>query len=143
RTMESYVADSATPRRFNLVLLGAFAMIALALAAAGLYGVMSYLVSQRTGEIGIRMALGARPQDVRGLVVGKALALAGVGILLGTVASIAVTRVMSSLLFGVHARDPIVLATAPLILLAVAALASYVPAWRASRVDPLVALRTE
>ncbi len=143
RPMEAYVADSATPRRFNLVLLATFAAIALVLAAAGLYGVMSYLVSQRSGEIGIRMALGARPGDVLGLVIRKAMTLAGAGVALGLIAAWGATRVMSSLLYGVQARDPVVFAAAPAILMAVAALASYIPARRASRVDPLVALRME
>jgi putative ABC transport system permease protein len=143
RPMEAYVEDSATPRRFNLILLATFAAIALVLAAAGLYGVMSYLVSQRIGEIGIRMALGARPGDVLGLVIGKAMTLAGAGVVLGLLASWTATRVMSSLLYGVQARDPVVFAAAPVILIAVAALASYIPARRASRVDPLVALRME
>ena len=143
RPMEAYVADSSAPQRFNVILLGAFAAIALILATAGLYGVMSYLVSQRTGEIGIRMALGARPMDVLGLVVRKAMLLAGVGVVLGMAAATAATRLMSSLLFGVQARDPMVFAVAPLVLIAVAMLASYIPARRASRVDPLVALRME
>jgi putative ABC transport system permease protein len=104
---------------------------------------MSYLVNQRTGEIGIRMALGARPAQVLGLVVRKAMMLAGTGVALGMVAAMAATRVMSSLLYGVQARDPLVFAVAPVILLAVAMLASYIPARRASRVDPLLALRME
>jgi putative ABC transport system permease protein len=143
RPMEEYVAGSATPRRFNLVLLGTFALMALLLAAAGLYGVMSYLVSQRTGEIGIRMALGARPADVLGLVVKKAMILAGAGVSLGMIAALGVTRVMGSLLYGVEARDPMVFALTPAVLIAVAALASYIPARRAARVDPMVALRME
>jgi len=108
RPMEAYVGDSSAPRRFNLVLLGTFAVIALVLAAAGLYGVMSYLVSQRTGEIGIRMALGARPADVLRLIVSKAMTLTGVGVALGMVAALGATRLMSSLLYGVQARDPLV-----------------------------------
>jgi len=143
RPMEAYVADSSAPRRFNVILLGAFAAIALILATAGLYGVMSYLVSQRTSEIGIRMALGARPMDVLKLVVRKAMLLAGSGVLLGMAAAAAATRLLSSLLFGVEARDPMVFTVAPAILIAVAMLASYIPARRASRVDPLVALRME
>lgn len=143
RPMEAYVGDSSAPRRFNLVLLGTFAVIALVLAAAGLYGVMSYLVSQRTGEIGIRMALGARPADVLRLIVSKAMTLTGVGVALGMVAALGATRLMSSLLYGVQARDPLVFAVAPVVLIAVAALASYIPARRAARVDPLVALRME
>lgn len=143
RPMRAYLGDSSAPQRFNVVLLGTFAVIALLLATAGLYGVMSYLVSQRTAEIGIRMALGARPMDVLSLVVRKAMLLAGGGVALGMVAAMAATRVMSSLLFGVQARDPMVFAVAPGILIAVAMLASYIPARRASRVDPLVALRME
>ncbi len=143
RPMEAYLADSSAPRRFNVILLGAFAVIALILATAGLYGVMSYLVNQRIGEIGIRMALGARPAQVLGLVVRKAMLLASAGVALGMIAAAAATRLMSSLLFGVQARDPMVFAVAPAILIAVAMLASYIPARRASRVDPLVALRME
>jgi putative ABC transport system permease protein len=143
RPMEAYVGDSSTPRRFNMILLGTFAAIALLLAAAGLYGVMSYLVNQRTGEIGIRMALGARPADVLTLVVKNAMLLTGSGVVLGLIAAAGATRLMSSLLFGVQARDPMVFAVAPAVLLAVAAIASYLPARRASRVDPLVALRME
>jgi putative ABC transport system permease protein len=140
--MEAYVADSSTPRRFSVILLGTFVAIALLLAAAGLYGV-SYLVNQRTGEIGIRMALGARPADVLALVVKNAMLLTGSGIVLGLIPAAAATRLMSSLLIGVQARDPMVFAAAPIALLAVAGLASYIPARRASRVDPLVALRME
>ncbi len=143
RPLEAYVGDSSAPQRFNVVLLGAFAVIALLLASAGLYGVMSYLVNQRTREIGIRMALGARPMDVLRLVVRKAMLLAGAGVVLGMIAAAAATRLMSSLLFGVQARDPMVFAVAPVILIAVAMLASYIPARRASRVDPLVALRMD
>jgi ABC-type antimicrobial peptide transport system permease subunit len=113
------------------------------LASAGLYGVMSYLVNQRTSEIGIRMALGARPMDVLGLVVRKAMLLTGGGVVLGMMAAAAATQLMSRLLFGVQARDPMVFAVAPAILIAVAMLASYIPARRASRVDPLVALRMD
>jgi ABC-type antimicrobial peptide transport system permease subunit len=104
---------------------------------------MSYLVNQRTNEIGLRMALGARPMDVLVLVVRKAMLLTGAGVVLGMMAAAAVTQLMSSLLFGVQARDPMVFAVAPVILIAVAMLASYIPARRASRVDPLVALRMD
>jgi putative ABC transport system permease protein len=143
RPLEAYVGDSSAPQRFNVVLLGAFAVIALLLASAGLYGVMSYLVNQRTREIGIRMALGARPMDVLRLVVRKAMLLAGAGVVLGMIGAAAATRLLGSLLFGVQARDPMVFAVAPVILIAVAMLASYIPARRASRVDPLVALRMD
>jgi putative ABC transport system permease protein len=141
RSMESYVGDSVSPRRFNLTLLAGFASIALSLAAAGLYSLMAYLVSQRTREIGIRMALGARPGDVLRLMVGKGLLLAGAGVVIGMAASLAMARVMGTLLYGVEPRDPAVFAVAPAVLLAVAALASFVPARRASRVDPVIALR--
>jgi putative ABC transport system permease protein len=143
RPMEAYVGDSSAPQRFNVVLLGAFAVIALLLASAGLYGVMSYLVNQRTSEIGIRMALGARPMDVLALVVRKAMLLTGAGVVLGLMAASAATQLMSRLLFGVQARDPMVFAVAPMVLITVAMLASYIPARRASRVDPLVALRMD
>jgi ABC-type antimicrobial peptide transport system permease subunit len=143
RAMQTYVADSVAPRRFNLILLGAFALLALVLASAGLYGVMSYLVSQRTPEIGIRIALGATRGDVLRLVIGRGLGLAGIGVAIGLAASLAGMRVMSGLLFGVEPRDPLVFAVVPLVLISVAALASFIPARRASRVDPLVALRMD
>jgi putative ABC transport system permease protein len=143
RSMEDYVEASVAPRKFNLVLLGILAAIALALSAAGLYGVMVYLVTQRTAEIGIRMALGARGADVLRLVVGKGLLLAGGGVALGLVASLAAARVMDTLLYGVQPRDPVIFAVVPVFLLGVAMLASYIPARRASRMDPMTALRME
>ncbi|MBZ5610730.1 MAG: ABC transporter permease, partial [Acidobacteriia bacterium] len=143
QSMEAYVADSVAPKKFNLVLLGIFAVLAVALAAAGLYGVMTYLVSRRSGEIGIRMALGARQGDVLRLVIGNGLALAGIGVAIGLAASFVATRFMTSLLFGVRPFDPLVFAAVPALLIAVGALASFVPARRASRVDPLEALRIE
>ena len=143
RSMEDYVEASVAPRKFNLVLLGVLAAIALALSAAGLYGVMVYLVTQRTAEIGIRMALGARGADVLRLVVGKGLLLAGGGVALGLVASLAAARVMDTLLYGVQPRDPVIFAVVPVFLLGVAMLASYIPARRASRMDPMTALRME
>ncbi len=141
--METFVDDSVSPKKFNLILIGIFAIIAVTLAVAGLYGVMAYLVSQRTGEIGIRMALGARQSDVLRLVIGKGLRLAGIGVAIGVVASFVSVRVMSSLLFGVQPRDPEVFAIVPIILVAMAVVASYVPARRAANVDPMVALRSE
>ncbi len=143
RSMEDYLGNSEAPRRFNLILIGIIAGVALALAAAGLYGVLAYLVSRRTGEIGIRMALGARRADVVWLVIGRGLSLAGTGLAAGLAASLFTARVMSSLLFNVEPRDATVLAAAPVVLLAVAVLACYIPARRAARVDPVVALRLE
>jgi predicted permease len=143
QTMESYIADSLAPKKFNFILLGVFAILALGLAAAGLYGMMSYLVSQRTGEIGIRMALGARQGDVLRMVIGDGLVLCGTGVAIGLAASFAATRVMASLLFGVRPLDPLVFSAVPAMLIAVGALASWVPARRASSVEPLAALRID
>ncbi|HEX6185782.1 MAG TPA: ABC transporter permease, partial [Pyrinomonadaceae bacterium] len=141
--MEVVLSESLARQRFSMLLLGIFAGVALVLAAVGLYGVMSYTVAQRTREIGLRMALGAQKGDVLRLVVGQGLKLVLVGVVLGLVASVALTRVMTSLLFGVTATDPATLVTISLVLIAVAALASYIPARRATRVDPLIALRYE
>lgn len=143
QSMDYYVDASLAPRKFNLVLLTVFAALAIGLAAAGLYGTMSYLVNQRTNEIGIRMALGAKQSDVLRMVVANGLVVAGIGVVLGLAASFASTRVMASLMFGVQPRDPLVFATVPLVLIAVALFASYIPARRAARVDPLHALRME
>jgi putative ABC transport system permease protein len=126
-----------------MLLLGIFAGVALVLAAVGLYGVMSYTVAQRTREIGLRMALGAQRGDVLRLVVGQGLRLVLVGVVVGLVASLILTRVMTSLLYGVSATDPATLVTISLVLIAVAVFASYIPARRATRVDPLIALRYE
>src|SRR5205807_1133235 len=143
RSMGSHVTDSVAPKRFNLILLVFFAAAAIVLAAAGLYGILSYLVSQRTAEIGIRMAIGAAKKDVIRMVLGRGFVLACSGIVLGTAASFLAAQVMSKLLFGVQPRDPAVFVSIPLFLMAVALLASYIPARRAARVDPLVALRME
>jgi len=143
RTMEQYLAASVAPRRFNLWLLTVFAGAALVLAGTGLYGVISCGVAQRRREIGIRMALGAQAGDVLKLVIGQGLALSGVGVALGLVAALALTRVMKSLLFGVSATDPLTFMAIALLLMFVALLACYLPARRATKVDPMTALRSE
>ena len=143
RTMENIVSDSVTQPRFNLVLLGIFSSIALLLSAAGIYGVTAYSVTQRTHEIGIRLALGARPSDVLKMVVGQGMLLIMMGIGIGVLASIFLTSLMSTLLFGVSATDPMTFALVALILTGVALVACLVPARRAAKTDPMVALRYE
>ncbi|HSE18701.1 MAG TPA: ABC transporter permease [Pyrinomonadaceae bacterium] len=142
-TMEQRVARSVAAKRFVMVLLGAFSILALGLAAVGIYGVMAYLVTQRTQEIGVRMALGAQKRDVLKLVVGKGMALAIIGTAIGLVASLALTRLLRSLLFEVAPTDWLSFVIASTVLLTVALLASYIPARRATKVDPLTALRYE
>lgn len=141
--MTAYMAESVAGRRISTDLLGIFAGIALLLAAVGVYGVMAYTVSLRTQEMGIRLALGAQRRDLFRLVVGQGLKLAGIGVASGLAVSLIVTRYMSSLLVSVTSTDPVTFLTVSLILAAVAALASYIPARRATRVDPTVALRYE
>jgi putative ABC transport system permease protein len=140
-SMDSLIDRSMGPRRFNLYLLGAFAAVSLALAAIGLFGVMAYLVSQRTREIGVRLALGATRGEVFRLILGRGLALAVIGAAGGVGAALWLTRVMETLLFSVSRTDPITFVLVPATLLAVAALACYLPARRAMKVDPVVALR--
>ncbi len=142
-TMEQRLAKSVAAKRFVMSLLGAFSILALGLAAVGIYGVMAYLVTQRTQEIGVRMALGAQKRDVLRLVVGKGMVLAIVGTAIGLLASLALTRLMRSLLFEVTPTDWLTFVIVSVVLLAVALLACYIPARRATKVDPLVALRYE
>jgi len=142
-TMAQQVANQTTQSRFSAWLLGIFGALALALSAVGIYSVMAYAVEQHTREIGVRMALGAQPRDVLRLVIGQGMVLALVGVALGLVTSVALTRTMKNLLFGISATDPVTFAAIALLLIAVALLACFVPARRATKVDPMVALRVE
>jgi putative ABC transport system permease protein len=143
KTMEQHISASAAQPRFRTLLLGIFACVALVLASIGIYGVISYSVTQRTHEIGLRVALGAQRGDVLKLVVWQGMKLALVGIVVGIVGAFLVTRVMSSLLFGVSATDPLTFVGVSLLLAVVSFLACYLPARRATKVDPMVALRYE
>jgi putative ABC transport system permease protein len=140
---DTYLRNGLAPTRFAMALMTAFAVVALVLAAVGLYGVIAYGVSQRTREIGVRVALGAEPRAVAGLVIGGGLRLAAVGVVLGTVAAAASTRVLRSMLYAVSPADPATFAVIALVVAAIALLASYVPARRASRIDPTEALRAD
>jgi putative ABC transport system permease protein len=143
QTLEELLGTSVAPRKFNMLLLGIFASVALVLAAVGLYGVMSYSVSWRTQEIGIRMALGANRADVLGLVVRQGMTLTLIGLVLGLIGAFSMSRVLTGLLYGVSPTDPLTFAGVSIVLLIVALLACLIPARRATRVDPIVALRTE
>lgn len=143
RTMEDIVSQSVAPRRFSMMLLSVFAVVALVLASIGIYGMMSYSVAQRTREIGLRMTLGAQRWNVLGMVIGKGMKLALVGVAIGLVAALGLTRTIKNLLFGVSATDPLTFVGIALILAVVALLACWVPARRATKVDPIIALRYE
>jgi putative ABC transport system permease protein len=143
RTLQQLVDKSLSPRRFLVLLLGGFAVFALILASLGIYALISYSVHQRTQEIGIRMALGASARDVQVRILVQTLTLAAIGITIGTAASLALVQGAGSLLFGVTPRDPGTFAAMLLVLTTVAMVAGYLPARRASRIDPMVALRAE
>ncbi len=143
RSMKELLADSISRARFATLLLSIFAVVAFMLASVGIYGVMSYSVTQRTNEIGIRIALGASGRSVLGLVLKRGLILAVSGVVVGLIGSLALTRLLTNLLFCVSATDPLTFALAPILLTAVAIVATYIPARRATKVDPLVALRYE
>jgi ABC-type antimicrobial peptide transport system permease subunit len=143
RTMQERLHDSLARQRFSSAMLGAFSLFALLLAAVGLYGVMSHLVSRGTHDIGVLVTLGAQPGNIVGLVVRQGMALAGIGIVLGLLGAAALTRVMASLLFGTSTTDAVTFAAVPVLLIVVAFAATAIPAWRATSVDPMVALREE
>ena len=143
RTMSERVEESLARRKFSMLLLGLFAGLALALATIGIYSVMAYLVSQGTREIGIRMALGATQREILKLVVIQGMTLAVTGGAIGLAAAFLLARLMSSLLFGVKASDPLTFGAISLLLTIVALLATYIPAKRAARVDPMLCLRAE
>jgi ABC-type antimicrobial peptide transport system permease subunit len=143
RTMDQLLYESVASSRFRAMLFGVFAALALVLAVIGIYGVMAYSVSQRTNEIGIRMALGAQRGEVMRLVLGQGTKLTLLGVVLGITAAVALTHLMSSLLFSVSATDPLTFVGVGILLTLVALAACYVPARRAMRVDPMIALRYE
>jgi putative ABC transport system permease protein len=142
-TMSDVLGEEAAPRRMGMIMLVAFAGLALLLASLGIYGVLAYFVTQHTNEIGVRMAVGASPLNIVSLVLKKGMGLTLLGIGIGLAASFALTRLMSSLLFGVNASDPLTFIAVPLVLAAVALVACLIPARRAMKVDPMIALRYE
>ncbi|MDB6040841.1 MAG: permease, partial [Verrucomicrobiales bacterium] len=143
RSLEQLVDQAVSPRRFVVLLLGGFSFLALLLASLGIYGVLSYSVTQRTQEIGIRMAIGAQRSTVLKLIMGDGVKLALIGVASGLIAAFVLTRLMSSLLFGIGTTDPVTFAFNAVLLFGVALLACYLPAWRATRIHPMVALRQE
>jgi ABC-type antimicrobial peptide transport system permease subunit len=142
-TLDAIVGNSMAQPRFSLLLLGSFAAIALLLASIGLYGVISYSVAQRTQEIGIRTALGAQRHNVFGMILREGVQLVGLGIVIGIAVALGVTQIMAGFLYGVRPQDPLTFLAVALVLMAVALIACYVPARRATRVDPMMALRYE
>jgi putative ABC transport system permease protein len=143
RTVEEVIAQSTLPARSAMVLLACFAALALVMAAVGVYGVLSYTVSQRQREMGIRLALGAEPRRLRWLMLGEGLRQASIGIGIGLAGAFALTRLMHTLLYGVTATDPVTFASVVVLLGLVAGLACYVPARRATKVDPVAIMRAE
>jgi putative ABC transport system permease protein len=143
RTLDELLVESVAQPRFRTLLVSIFAGVALVLAAVGIYGVMSYSVTERRHEIGIRMALGATSSDVMRMVVGHGMRLALIGVAIGVAGAFALTRLLANLLFGVTTTDPVTFIVLPLVLAGVALAATYVPARRATRVDPMIALRHE
>jgi putative ABC transport system permease protein len=143
KTMDQRVADALAPQRFQLLLIGTFAAMAVILAALGVYGVMAYLVTRRTREIGIRMAIGARPEQVRGQILRESLTLAAIAVAAGVGGALGVTRYLTAMLYGVTPIDGVTFSAAAVTLVAVAMAASLLPARKASLVDPMIALREE
>ncbi|HEY0082442.1 MAG TPA: FtsX-like permease family protein, partial [Pyrinomonadaceae bacterium] len=143
KTMDQLMDESLGQSRYRGVLLGIFAIVALILAAVGIYGVIAYTVNQRTREIGIRLALGAQKRDILKLVIGQGVILCMIGVAIGVAASLALMRFLSSLLYGVSDTDPLTFAGVVLLLIGVALLACSIPARRAARVDPMIALRQD
>ena len=141
--MEQLFSKAVAPQRFNLMLVGLFAGLALLLATVGVYGVIAYSVTQRAQEMGVRLALGASSRDILRLVIGQAMRTSLLGVGLGLIAAVGLTRVMTSLLFEVSTTDPVVFAALSALLIGVTLIASYIPARRATKVDPLEALRYE
>ena len=142
-SMDRRLSDSVAQRRYQTLLFGVFAAVALVIAAVGIYGVISYGVGQRSHEIGIRMALGAQSGDVLRMVIGQGMRLTMIGAALGVAAALGLTRALESLLFGISATDSVTFVSVTLLLVIVALVASYIPARRATKVDPLLALRHE
>jgi putative ABC transport system permease protein len=143
KPFDEYISDSVAQPRFNSALLGAFAGVALLLTAIGLYGVMAYSVTQRTQEIGIRMALGARPSDALRLIIGQGMTLVFIGVALGLGGAFAATRLIRGLLFDIGPTDPLTFASVAALITLIALLACYIPARRATKVAPMIALRCE